>query len=104
MEFSGDRSRSTRFVVPEESMTFWACPWEELEAHAPFPNPAPDQTAESIEETSQTAKKSVWGQGLMWSLITLAYIGTLSIIGYGLYNAIHHWGHHLSQTHAGIGL
>ena len=106
MEFSGDRSPSAPFVVTEESMQFWACPWEEVEA--------PDSSRLIVaakasnhgnrkRSARRSLKGSIIGQWLMWSLMTLAYVGTISIIGYGLYEAVGHWGPKLSQTHTGTG-
>ena len=102
MEFSGDRSPSVPFVVTEESMRFWACPWEEVEAAEPSRLIVAAETPDSPKEKQAARspmKRSMIGQWLMWSLMTLAYVGTISIIGYGLYEAVGHWGPKLSQTH-----
>lgn len=107
MEFSGDRPHSAPFVVTEESLNFWACPWEEIELADPVPTrraalkgPRPHRAS----TLSRLSGPSIVGRWLMWSLMTLAYIGTVVIIGYGLYDMAGHWGQRLSQTHTGIQL
>ena len=106
MEFSGDRSHSAPFVVTEESMNFWACPWEEVEGTIPPEHLTLSQTIPTATKTKPTAAKSptrsLLTQWLMWSLMTLAYVGTISIIGYGVYEVVGHWGSKLTQTQTGI--
>jgi len=105
MEFSGDRSPSAPFVVTEESMNFWACPWEEVEGTISPQHLTIGQTIHATNATSKGAKssrRSLLAQWLIWSLMTLAYVGTISIIGYGVYEAVGHWGSKLTQTQTGI--
>ncbi len=106
MEFSGDRSPSAPFVVTEESMQFWACSWEDVEAPDPSRLVVAAETSNHGDRKRtprRPLKRSLIGQWLMWSLMTLAYVGTISIIGYGLYEAVGYWGPKLSQTHPGTG-
>ncbi|MEM6503313.1 MAG: hypothetical protein AAF685_15945 [Cyanobacteria bacterium P01_C01_bin.89] len=87
MEFPGDRSHSTQFIVTEESIRFWACPWDELDANSSGKSSATKKLRRFRFAPYQPAE-SVRKQWLVWSLLSVAYVGTISLTGFAVHEAV----------------
>ena len=89
MEFPGDHSHSAQFIVTEESIRFWAYPWEELDVNSSNkPNAANKRLKRGYRFTPYRPAPSVRKQWLIWSLLSVAYMGTVSFTGFIVHEAV----------------